>query len=474
MRAHQRDAQAKSRGRPTVSSLKFRDRLQEFFYYPKLSREEDSITDVPRFTSYLDLPADDRPVLVYLHIPFCDYLCHFCPFLKTLNQSTSRMEKELFFDALVTEIRRYGRSEFFDGRAVEWVEFGGGTPTSVEPEFIEAVFTALRESFDLSGNPLITMEGDALTLKDEAKLRTFRDLGVNRVSFGVQTFKGDLRRKLGLKPTPADIRAAVSEIRRAGIPEFAIDLLYNLPDQTMDTLRDDIAQGCSLEPDYIDTYALTLWENTWFKRTVEESDRFSLKPSNERNIRMFEVMRDSLRERGYDAEHSYMFARRGVPHRYVDQVKGHLLGGGHILGLGPSSRGYVAGRQYVNTSSIGGYVSALQGGTLPISAGTECSPLEQAHRLMVMFPSLLQEIEVGSIPHPELFAADIARMKTAGLLIEEDGLLKTTDTGMTWAGNVSRIFFSADQKAKMTRTHLLSLRERLNPYNQDSAGVPGR
>jgi len=457
-----------------VTSPRFKDRLQEFFYYPKLNHGEDSVTDVPRFTEYLDRPADDRPLLVYLHIPFCDYLCHFCPFLKTLNQSTSRADKELFFDALIAEIRRYGRSAFFGGRAVDWVEFGGGTPTSVEPEFLESVFAALRETFDLSGDPLITMEGEAITLGDGARLRALRDLGVNRVSFGVQTFKEDLRRRLGLKPTPDDIRAAAAGIRRSGIPEFAIDLLYNLPDQTMDTLYDDVAQACALEPDYIDAYALTLWENTWFKRTVEESERFLVRPSNERNIQMFEALRDSLRERGYDAAHSYVFARRGVPHRYVDQVKGHLLAGGHILGLGPSSRGYVAGRQYVNTSSISGYVSAVRDGTLPISAGLECSPLEQAHRLMVLFPSLLQEIEVDRIPHPELFAEDIARMKDAGLLVEEDGLLRTTDKGMTWAGNVSRVFFSTDQKAKMTRAHLRSLRERLNPYNQDGAGVPGR
>ena len=454
-----------------MTSLDFKDRLGEFFYYPKLSNEEDRIADRKSFTSHLDGAPDGRPVYIYLHLPFCDYLCHFCPLFKTLNQVTPYLTKKRFFDALIAEIYHYGRSSFFRGRPVDWVEFGGGTPTSVEPEFLDAVLTALHDAFDLSRCPVMTMEGEALTLQDSAKLALLRGHGVNRVSFGVQTFKEDLRRRLGLKPTIADVRRAADAVRAAGMSELAIDLLYNLPDQSEETLRSDLASAFELRPDYIDVYSLTLWENTRFKTLVEDSDRFSARPSNDRSIAMFELLRTIMRGNGYASLHSFTFATADKRHPYVEGIKRHLLAEGHAIGIGPSARGFVADHQYVNTTSLEDYMSAIEGGLLPVSLGARCTTVEKARRIMVMFPVLLQGIRLSDIPRYDLFAEDIDLLMTAGYLQAEDGWLRTTDLGMTWAGNVSRVFFSTDQRAKMTRSFLYSLRERLNPYNQDHAGV---
>jgi len=454
-----------------MTSLDFKDRLGEFFYYPKLSNEEDSVDDRKTFTSFLDREPDDRPVYIYIHLPFCDYLCHFCPLFKTLNQMTPYQTKKRFFDALIAEIYHYGECNFLRGRAVAWVEFGGGTPTSVEPEFLDAVLTALHDAFDLSRCQVMTMEGEALTLQDSAKLALLRGHGVNRVSYGVQTFKEDLRRRLGLKPTIADVRRAADAVRAAGMSEIAIDLLYNLPDQSQKTLRDDLASAFALRPDYIDVYSLTLWENTRFKAMVEGSDRFTALPSNDQSISMFEMLRTVMRDNGYDALHSFTFATAGPRHPYIDGIKRHLLAGGHAIGIGPSSRGFVADHQYINTTSLEDYMSAIEGGLLPVSLGARCTTEEKARRIMVMFPVLLQEIRLSDIPQREIFAEDIDRLIAGGYLREQDGWLRTTDLGMTWAGNISRAFFSTDQKAKMTRSYLFSMRERLNPYNQDHAGI---
>ena len=123
-----------------------------------------------------------------------------------------------------------------DGRC-DWVEFGGGTPTSVEPEFLDAVLTALHDAFDLSRCQVITMEGEALTLQDSAKLALLRSHGVNRVSFGVQTFKRGAAPQARTEADVADVRRAADAVRAAGMSEFAVDLLYNLPDQSQAILR---------------------------------------------------------------------------------------------------------------------------------------------------------------------------------------------------------------------------------------------
>lgn len=457
-----------------MTSLDFKDRLAEFFYYPKLSEEEDKVNDRASFTAYLDAEPDVRPIFIYLHIPFCDYLCHFCPLFKTLNEQTPYAVKKRFFNALVAEIYRYGKSNFLRGRSVRWVEIGGGTPTSVEPEFLDAVLAALHDAFDLSRCQVITMEGEALTLQSSAKLTLLRGYGVNRVSYGVQTFREELRRKLGLKPTVADVRRAADAVREAGMAEFAVDLLYNLPDQSLGTLRDDLARTFDLRPDYIDVYSLTLWENTRFKAIVENSDRFSTKPSNDMSIAMFETLRTIMRDNGYDAVHSCTFATTTAEHPYIEGIKQHLLAEGHSIGIGPSSRGFVADHQYVNTTSLEEYMATIESDLLPVSVGAHCSTAEKAHRLMVMFPFLLQAIPLSRVPEHEVFAEEIEQLKAAGYLAESGGWLRTTDLGMTWAGNISRIFFSTSQKAKMTRSYLFAMRERLNPYNQDRAGISRR
>lgn len=453
-----------------MGTLDTRQRLREFFYYPKLSDEEDRVAVPGSFAAYLRAEPTGMPdSFIYIHIPFCDYLCHFCPFYKTLNQTTSAEVKEAFVASLIQEIEIYAAAPLTRRRAIHWVEFGGGTPTSLSTEQLHRIIEALYENFDLDNCEFITMEGDALTLQDTEKLSSLVQLGLNRVSFGVQTFKEPLRRKIGLKPEVSDLYAAAESIRRAGVQEFAVDLLYNLPDQSVDELALDVETIYSLGSDYIDTYPLTLWDNSRFKRQIEEGKRYSKLPSDSDSVAMFEVILDRMRCADYHPIHSYTFGRG--ERRYTDNVKRHILDDGDMIGLGPSSRGHINDRQYTNVASVDGYISALSAGTLPVSAGMQVSSEERAHRLMVMFPSLLLQVREDDVPGFERFAGVVAEMVDAGYMTRTGRDIAMTDSGLTWAGNISRLFFSAEQKAKMTRAHLYSLRNRLNPYNQDSSGI---
>jgi oxygen-independent coproporphyrinogen III oxidase len=456
-----------------MAEVTFRDRLREFFYYPKLSEEEDRVADPRSFCGFLDDAPDDAPVSLYLHVPFCDYLCHFCPFYKTLNQATDRSTMEAFFHAMTTEIRWYADSPALRGRPVSWVEVGGGTPTSVAPAYLEQMMTAVRESFRLTDDCFISVEGEAITLQDRSKLALLRDLGVNRVSFGVQTFDEALRRRLGVRPEVGDLYRAAEAVRAAGIEEFAIDLLASLPNHSLDDMRCDVRDAHRLGPDYVDVYGLQLWENTWFKQTVEGSSRLGPQPDQRHDLAEFELVRDGMRELGMREVHSYTFATAG-PHPYIDTVKEHIRANAHLVGLGPSARGYVKRRQYINVASIDEYVRRLGAGQLPYQVGMVCSELEQAHRLMTAFPTLLLNIDTSTVPRYDLFEPDVQRLVGSGYLSQAGPVLSLTDLGLSWAGNVSRMFFSREQQARMTRSLMYALRQRINPYNQDQTGVPAR
>jgi coproporphyrinogen III oxidase-like Fe-S oxidoreductase len=453
-----------------MTALDTRHRLQEFFYYPKLSAEEDRVTDQDSFATYLRDDAVSEPdSFIYVHIPFCDYLCHFCPFYKTLNQTTPAEVKEAFVSSLIREIEIYASAPLTRRRAIHWIEFGGGTPTSLSTDQLCRILGALYANFNLDRCEFITLESEALTLQDTGKLRSLKKLGLNRVSFGVQTFKEPLRRKLGLKPAVRDLYAAAESIRAAGIAEFAVDLLYSLPDQSVDELALDAESVLSLEPDYVDTYLLTLWEGSRFKEQIAEGKTFATRPSDQDSVAMFQIILDRMASANYQPIHSFTFGRG--ERRYTDNIKRHILNDGDMIGLGPSARGHIGSRQYSNVASVDEYIALLSAGKLPVGVGMEVSPAERAHRLMVMFPSMLLRIAEEDIPASRGFADTISEMAETGYLSRAGGEVAVTSQGLIWAGNISRLFFSPEQKAKMTRAHLFSLRNKLNPYNQDLVGI---
>jgi len=456
-----------------MTGLDTRHRLQEFFYYPKLSAEEDRVTDPDYFATYLRDDAVSEPdSFIYVHVPFCDYLCHFCPFYKTLNQTTPAEVREAFVSSLIREIEIYASAPLTRRRAIRWIEFGGGTPTSLSTDQLCRILDALHANFNLDRCEFVTLESEALTLQDTSKLRSLKALGLNRVSFGVQTFKEPLRRKLGLKPTVRDIHLAAESIREAGIAEFAVDLLYSLPDQSVDELALDVDSVLSLKPDYVDTYLLTLWESSWFKEQIAAGKPFTTRPSDRDSVAMFLVILDRMASANYQPIHSFTFGRG--QRRYTDNIKQHILNDGDMIGLGPSARGHIGSRQYSNIASVDEYIAMLSAGELPVSVGMEVSSAERAHRLMVMFPSMLLRIAEEHIPASREFADTISEMVEAGYMSRAGGEVVMTNQGMIWAGNISRLFFSPEQKAKMTRAHLFSLRNKLNPYNQDLIGITKR
>ena len=208
---------------------------------------------------------------LYLHIPFCASICGYCNFNRGLFDAAL---KARYVDALERDIRRSG-----DGSPADTVFFGGGTPSLLEPGEIGRLIAACRASFDLAPGAEITLEANPESVT-ATRLAAYREAGVTRVSFGVQSLHDDELARLDRRHSAARARAAVGEAREAGFDNVSLDLMLWLPQQTMDAWQATVEEAIALAPDHVSLYLLELYPNAPLRETMARA-RWSLAPDDE-------------------------------------------------------------------------------------------------------------------------------------------------------------------------------------------------
>ncbi len=193
-----------------------------------------------------------EPLGLYVHVPFCSAICHYCNFNRGLMDPALKVA---YVDALVTHIHRAAE----DVR-VDTIYFGGGTPSLLEPDEIARVLAACAASFSLDPGTEVTMEANPETV-DEARLAGFRAAGVNRLSFGVQSFLDDELRRLGRLHGAARAREALAEARRSGFDNVSLDLMMWLPGQSVAQWLQSVDALIEAAPDHASLYLLELYPN---------------------------------------------------------------------------------------------------------------------------------------------------------------------------------------------------------------------
>jgi oxygen-independent coproporphyrinogen-3 oxidase len=199
------------------------------------------------------------PVALYLHFPFCLSICPYCDFVvyggKAARGPTNRIEQ--LVDALEVEIGLRGRAVSTPRTPLGGLYFGGGTPSLMSPSQVERLLAAADAAFGIEADAEITIEANPGG-GERGDLAGFREAGVNRLSVGAQSFAADELKRLGRRHAPADIVDTVRTARAAGIANISLDLLYDVPRQTIDSWRETLAGTLALEPDHVSAYALTL------------------------------------------------------------------------------------------------------------------------------------------------------------------------------------------------------------------------
>jgi oxygen-independent coproporphyrinogen III oxidase len=300
---------------------------------------------IPSLFSWED-PYYTSLLLIYLHIPFCHRVCPYCSFYKHTPGTTPI---GAFIDALVLELRHRLPSANERPRTLY---LGGGTPSMLSPGHLTRLFNALRENIDFATLDEVTLEANPATF-DAAKARLFRQLGVTRVSLGIQSFTPHVLEILGREHSVAQASESVGLLREAGMPSVNIDLMFSIPGQSKADWESTLRHAISLRPDHISAYNLTYEEDTAF---FESLRRGEMRENEDHDAEFFHLADELLSDAGFDHYETSNYARPG---HHSSHNHGYWRGEDY-LGLGPSAVSTLAGVRWKNIPDTARYVAQVQ------------------------------------------------------------------------------------------------------------------
>jgi len=239
------------------------------------------------------------PLALYVHIPWCVRKCPYCDF--NSHEAREPVPERRYIDALIADLE--AALPLVWGRKVYTVFFGGGTPSVFSADGIERIIAAVRARIPLATDAEITLEANPGTF-EAGKFRAFRAAGVNRLSIGIQSFNPRHLKALGRIHDDAQARAAI-EIARQNFDNFNLDLMYGLPQQSVDEARADIEAALSFAPPHLSAYHLTLEPNTYFHRYPPPL------PDDDTTAQMQQSVEDALAAAGYEHYETSAFAQPG-------------------------------------------------------------------------------------------------------------------------------------------------------------------
>ena len=311
-------------------------------------------------------PATKGIYALYFHIPFCRHRCAYCDFTTYAGQDDAI---PAYVDALCREIKLVGETLTEKVRA-RTIFFGGGTPSLLSVPQFASIFAAIRENFQIHPNAEISLEANPGTL-DLDYLRGLRSVGFNRLSLGVQSAHPDELRMLERIHSYADVVAATASARKAGFDNLSFDLIFGLPEQTLDRWQASVKQVLGLHPEHLSLYALTIEHGTPFGRWAKHG--LLPIPDPDLAAEMYEWASDFLAENGYRQYEISNWAKADRRRWTVDSGRSTVNGQRSFtckhnlqywrnlpyLGFGAGAHGYAAGMRYSNVSQIKTYIERL-------------------------------------------------------------------------------------------------------------------
>jgi oxygen-independent coproporphyrinogen III oxidase len=308
---------------------------------------------------------------IYIHIPFCEKKCIYCDFYSEANHK----DKDIFVQFLLKEIQMYG--QYFDKEDIETIYFGGGTPSLLAPKQIEKVISYLYKNFKFKKNVEITFEVNPATV-DRDKLSAFRDIGINRLSIGVQSLGDEDLKFLTRIHSVADALGCYKIARASGFQNISIDLIFGLPTQTIKNWKEILNEAISLKAEHISAYNLIVEENTPLFNMVKE--KRMIKVSDEVEAEMFEVTIDMLTSAGYNHYEVSNYAFPGFESKHNCNYWNYS----NYFGFGPSAHSFFDTKRWWNVRSIFSYYSRIDNGILPVDDGESLDKFQQISELIML------------------------------------------------------------------------------------------
>lgn len=372
---------------------------------------------------------------LYIHIPFCAAICNYCNFNRGLFDTGL---KERYVAALLDEIGRAAEPT----TAADTIFFGGGTPSLLEPSEIASLITACRESFHLAPDAEITMEANPETVTP-GRLELFRAAGVNRLSYGVQSFRDEELRRLSRLHSASRAREAVAMARAAGFDNLSLDLMMWLPQQTVAEWLESVDALIALGPDHASLYLLELYPNAPLRDEMARA-RWSLAPDDDAADMYLEAMA-RLDAAGYGQYEISNVARQNRESRH--NLK--YWQDGEWLGFGCGAHSTRAGVRWKNIPSTTEYIATVGRGGQPGVDRRELSADERLEEALFTGLRLTRGVDLDAIRARygvdvwERYGADLQPFVDQGLLIY-DRALHLTRAGMLLAHEIMTVFIGVD------------------------------
>jgi oxygen-independent coproporphyrinogen III oxidase len=375
---------------------------------------------------------------IYIHIPFCHQACHYCDFHFSTNLGT----RSELSSAIVRELEL--QSEYLGGEAIKTIYFGGGTPSLMDTTDLEKILKAVSQYYPRLEIEEMTIEANPEDLSSE-KLANLKSLGFNRLSLGIQTFDDEVLRFLNRSHDSATAMRSYELARKADFGNISIDLIYAIPQQSIEQWKSNIEKAIDLQPQHISSYSLTIESRTVFGKW-EASGRLKAL-DDDRSALQLEILCEQLLPAGYEQYEVSNFARPGYHSihnsNYWKQEK--------YLGIGPSAHSYDGVSRQWNVRNNALYTKSLDQGRVPF----ERELLSKADHLNEYLLTTLRTNWGADLTYIERKfqynlllqnGSYIQQLINGNYASIDNNLLKLTGKGKLIADKIASDLFFADEK----------------------------
>jgi oxygen-independent coproporphyrinogen-3 oxidase len=414
--------------------------------YPPFSLWEPS--HVPEIRRALTSEPDRSVTMgLYIHIPFCRKRCKFCYFRVYTNQNAQAIEN--YVQALEHEFELLSQQPGVQGRTLRFAYFGGGTPSYLSSKQLRSLHDRLSEYLSWETAEEVTFECEPGTLSLE-KVKTLKDIGVTRVSLGVENFNDEILETNGRAHLSPEIFRAYDWLQQVGFPQINVDLISGMIGESDDNWADCIEKVKQLEPDNITIYQMELPHNTLISREIKELGVTSPIAGWAIKRRWVSEAMDALLAAGYNISSGNELVRNLDTDHFV--YRDHLFRGSDILATGVSSFGHFQGLHYQNYDQLEQYIQTVAANELPIHRALVPTKHQELVREVVL---QLKEGRISARPFRAKFGVDILKefaaplrnQEAAGYLSVEGDEIRLTRRGLLQVDTLLPEYFEEEHRA---------------------------
>ena len=370
---------------------------------------------------------------IYIHIPFCKKACSYCNFYFT---TSTRFKKE-YIAAVCQEMEL--RKDYLSGQTVDTIYFGGGTPSLLEVDDLNAIFEQLNALFKISPSAEITLEANPDDL-DLAKLSLLKNAGINRLSIGVQSFQDDLLLFMNRAHNATEALSCIENAQEIGIENLSIDLIYGVPGLTESIWENELLKTEQLGVKHLSSYALTVEPNTRLAQDIKK--RKTPKPKSEEAAKHFMLLQDFAGQNNWDHYEISNLAKKG----FESNHNSSYWNGVTYLGIGTAAHSYNGTSRSWNVSNLKKYIDGISEG----KCSFETEKLSQEDKFNEYVMTKLRTSDGVDLAHieahfPEYNEGFILQLSQTNKtrVIQKNEKIILTNEGRFFADGIASDFFIA-------------------------------